>query len=508
MTMTANAQFGPLERFVMPGPLIEGHAEYESECRSCHVQFDRGSQRRLCLDCHKEIADDLATQTGYHSLSPDVGQRECAECHADHEGRGADIVGLVEDSFDHGLTDFPLRDSHLEVGCADCHMPDLTFHSTETECVSCHLEDDQHMGNLGAECADCHIETEWSDAHFDHELKTGYMLTGAHDDISCVSCHVEELYEGTSDECVSCHRDDDSHMGTNGTECQDCHTSLNWEDVLFDHGSVTGFALVDGHGGLECESCHEGNKYEQELSTECFDCHEEDDSHDGINGSLCGDCHQATEWLDVTFDHERDAEFALHDAHADLACNDCHFDPVAVALPATDCFGCHDDDDPHEGQLGQECDSCHSEASFTPTIRFDHDLTRFPLLGRHAEVECDDCHETHAFLDAEDTCVSCHREDDIHERRLGDDCATCHTPNDWLLWVFDHDSQTDFPLTGSHTGLDCHACHREPAVDGVVAVSTECGGCHRSDDPHFGEFGQDCQECHTTESFGILRSLR
>jgi hypothetical protein len=140
-------------------------------------------------------------------------------------------------------------------------------------------------------------------------------------------------------------------------------------------------------------------------------------------------------------------------------------------------------------------------------VRFDHDLTTFPLLGKHDVLECADCHATPAFHDADDQCIECHAEDDVHERRLGADCATCHNPNDWLAWSFDHNTQTDFALTGAHADVTCHACHRKP-VDGEIVLGSTCITCHRGDDLHRGEFGTDCAECHTTESFSDLRELQ
>ena len=83
-SMNANAQAGLFERLVTPGPLIADHAEYEDECGSCHENFSRGSQRSLCLDCHTEIALDVESVAGFHGLSPDVGEQECAEqCNSD-----------------------------------------------------------------------------------------------------------------------------------------------------------------------------------------------------------------------------------------------------------------------------------------------------------------------------------------------------------------------------------------------------------------------------------------
>jgi hypothetical protein len=333
-------------------------------------------------------------------------------------------------------------------------------------------------------------------------------LTGAHTDLSCVSCHVEEIYVDTTSECVGCHRDDDTHMGLNGPDCQDCHRTTDWADNFFDHFDRSGFALTGGHFEVECDACHTGNRFEVALSTDCYGCHESDDAHNGINGNECADCHQVTEWLDVLFDHSVDAEFPLNGAHSQTACADCHVDPVAVALPATTCYGCHGDDEPHDLQLGEDCASCHTEVDWTSDVRFDHDFTVFPLIGRHNEIVCEDCHETPAFHDAPEQCIDCHAEDDAHQARLGPECADCHAPIDWERWSFDHNTRTDFALEGAHDGLRCESCHVTPVTDGSIAVSQTCVSCHRSEDIHRGEFGGDCAECHTSESFADLRAIR
>ena len=62
-----------------------------------------------------------------------------------------------------------------------------------------------------------------------------------------------------------------------------------------------------------------------------------------------------------------------------------------------------------------------------------------------------------------------------------------------------------FPLTGSHTGLDCESCH----INGVFAgTPRDCVGCHRADydatsDPNHAQAGfpTDCESCHTTATW-------
>jgi hypothetical protein len=505
---TASAQVNRLERLVMPGPLSSPHASLEANCAACHKPFSRELQKSLCLDCHADVARDITENAGFHGKTANVGTAECATCHTEHTGRAADILHLDRDKFDHSVTSFPLRGKHAETKCESCHTPDKkSFHAADTECNACHAKDDRHHGNLGTTCADCHTETTWKEVHFDHAQKTDYALTGAHGRLSCVSCHVDEKYEDTAKTCIGCHAKDDKHKGTNGKECEQCHTTNDWKQLLFDHEKRTGFALRGGHSNLKCESCHEGNKLDKKTSKECIACHRKDDAHTGVNGTECATCHRVTKWKDVTFSHARDTKFPLHGAHTTLTCEMCHKQPPKVAKPPMECFGCHAEDDPHRHQLGETCDTCHGDTAWTKEVRFDHDLVRFPLLGKHHAASCDACHETKAYHDAKEQCIDCHRKDDVHKERFGETCETCHNPNAWLAWQFDHDRQTSFPLTGKHHRLDCHACHREK-VDGEIKLDTTCASCHRNDDAHDGEFGRDCAQCHTTESFRDLKERR
>ena len=172
---------------------------------------------------------------------------------------------------------------------------------------------------------------------------------------------------------------------------------------------------------------------------------------------------------------------------------------------ATNCAACHRKDDPHKGQLGAACESCHKETGWRQAVTFDHDLARFPLIGLHAAVPCEACHRTPSFKDASRACASCHK-DVHHAGRLGPNCATCHNPNGWSRWRFDHDKQTPYPLTGAHRALQCHACHKLSTVAKVTAPST-CHACHGQNDVHDGAFGRACEKCHTTVSFrqGLAR---
>jgi hypothetical protein len=500
------AAAGDLEKLVMPGPVIEGHAKIESDCTQCHAPFAGARQRDLCLVCHEDVAADLSARAGFHGRAV-IGTTDCRSCHTEHKGRDADVVGLDPETFDHRQTDFALHGAHARVACTQCHAAGKPLRDARSDCIGCHRSDDPHSGRLGESCGDCHSDVSWArEARFDHST-TRFPLRGEHRDVACELCHPAQRYQGTDTRCAGCHAAGDVHRGRFGAKCDTCHRPEGWKELRFDHDRDTKFRLTGAHRDARCESCHTGDLYAQELGTKCNSCHERDDEHRGRNGPRCERCHTTQAWKQSRFDHDRDTKFALRGAHRDVGCDDCHTGGVGKQKLETDCRSCHASDDVHAGQLGRDCASCHSEVAFARDVLFDHDLARFPLLGLHAAVSCDQCHETQRFQDADERCVACHAADDAHEGRLGESCARCHDPNGWKLWRFDHARQTDFPLRGAHEKLRCESCHRE-RVHGAIELASNCISCHRGDDRHRGSFGRDCARCHDEASWRGARLLR
>jgi hypothetical protein len=490
------AHAAEFETLVMPGPVVAGHQEIESDCGSCHRPFDPGAESALCSDCHEDVASDAKSGTGFHGLAPGANG-DCRGCHTDHEGRGADIVGLDPALFVHDWTDYPLRGAHRNLACATCHTADLEKHrDAPADCVGCHVDDDPHAGGLSEDCGSCHSEVRWGTTEFDHS-KTDFALEGAHADAACSTCHANERWTETPSDCNACHSVDDVHLGGFGADCQSCHGVVDWKGVRFDHDRDTDFALTGRHGDAACISCHPGGPSAKPAPIDCLSCHRNDDVHRGSQGTDCGLCHNTNGWVKLQFDHDRDTDFALRGSHADASCESCHTsDPHQVEI-ASDCLSCHRQEDAHVGQLGTECQTCHGERTWRSELRFDHELTNFPLLGLHATVACESCHTSPRFQDAKTVCISCHREADTHERMLGPDCGSCHNPNAWNLWRFDHDKTTDFALHGAHEGVDCTSCHREAAFrPSTLELPQACVECHAAEDVHRGEFGARCETCH------------
>ena len=299
--------------------------------------------------------------------------------------------------------------------------------------------------------------------------------------------------------CASCHATDDVHRGQRGTACADCHTQASWTDAKFDHEKETGFALVGAHKQAACQSCHRSGRLEDDLPRECSGCHAAVDSHAGRMGAKCETCHESTAWKTTHFDHGKDTKYPLTGAHSTVACHSCH-----TALPSDQktpqqCVACHRAVDVHAGTQGTTCDNCHGTTAWNRDLRFDHDLTGFPLLGQHVAVPCARCHMTQKFKEAPSKCGGCHAADDVHHGNLGADCQKCHSPNAWNVWQFDHLKESGFALSGAHARLQCNTCHKRPA--GEAKLGRDCMSCHSTDDVHLGQFGRRCETCHSTISF-------
>jgi hypothetical protein len=491
---------------LMPGPVTKVHEEYEQDCDQCHDTSDKDRQGELCVQCHdhENIMDDMKNKAGFHGRIPAPMANDCKHCHTEHKGRDAKIVLLDPSTFDHTKTDFLLKGAHKKTHCKECHEPGEKYSQAPVACYDCHKKSDIHDGKQGKKCESCHKSTSWKETAFDHD-KTDFPLKGTHKDTGCAACHINQEYKDTPETCISCHKINDVHRGDFGEKCDSCHDTEQWDQILFDHDKKTDFPLYGKHKKATCDSCHtsadvktKGSR--KKLPKDCFGCHRNDDSHKSRYGKKCNDCHTSSSWQKQKFDHDKKTKFPLRGKHIKTACNQCHRGDLYKDELKLDCVSCHKKDDVHRGKQGRECDSCHNESGWQSNVLFDHDLASFPLIGMHAAVQCEECHLSNAYADTETDCNHCHVDDDVHKTKLGTDCASCHNPNSWNTWLFDHDKATDFKIDGAHEELGCYDCHRTKSETKPKA-SKDCISCHRSRDVHNRLFGGQCGNCHSTKSF-------
>jgi hypothetical protein len=431
-----------IESVLRPGPLVQGHAKWEEDCSKCHVRFEKTAQDRLCIDCHKEVGADVRDRRGFHGRQK---PQQCRSCHTDHRGRTAQIVPLDKQKFDHDETDYLLRGKHKPVACEKCHEPKKKFWEAPSDCNTCHKEDDVHKGSLGSQCADCHTENDWKEkAKFDHD-RARFQLRGKHADAKCEACHKKgDDYKAAPRTCIGCHKKDDDaskgHKGLFGEKCESCHGVKAWKPSTFNHDTDTKYGLRGKHRQTRCTDCHKGHLYRDKIGTACYDCHKKDD--DGAKG--------------------------------------------------------------HKGSLGRDCGACHVEAGWNAKAKFDHDKTRFPLLGKHGEVKCADCHKSSNYKEAPKDCIGCHKKDDKHDATLGTKCESCHNEKNWKdVSRFDHD-KARFQLRNAHAAkkVQCKDCH-STGLKSYRQAPRDCIGCHKKDDKHEGQLGPQCESCHNDREWKL-----
>ena len=193
-------------------------------CADCHsppttktVTAKYRFEDRSCTACHKdphrgEFQDRLASRrTG--NTPPG-----CETCHG--TARWSQVT-----RFDHSTTRFPLLGAHRGAVCADCHRPpnleaskrNVDYREAPKECAGCH--EDPHSGQFSARkdangCASCHNVASWRPAEFDHDVRTRFALTGAHQKVACSGCHkptrpdggrIVLTYASTPSDCKACH---------------------------------------------------------------------------------------------------------------------------------------------------------------------------------------------------------------------------------------------------------------------------------------------------------------
>lgn len=136
----------------------------------------------------------------------------------------------------------------------------------------------------------------------------------------------------------------------------------------------------------------------------------------------------------------------------------------------------------------------------------------YPLLGRHVDLQCTDCHPLGEFAGTGNLCESCHLVQKPTSHFPGT-CEQCHAPTAWADIHFQHTAAFANDCTACHlTNLpanhypgQCSACHNTlawiPATfDHTAAGATDCSACHLAKMPANHYPGQ-CSACHNTSAW-------
>jgi len=389
---------------------------------------------------------------------------------------------------------------------------------------------------------------------------------------NCTKCH--ELGKGVSDElCLDCHTAIKVRMENKrglhaseehrGKSCQKCHPEHNGREFKlvywpegekkFDH-SQAGYSLEGKHLGHACGDCHKPifirdeavrkderinlDKTRLGLSTACVACHI--DEHGDQLPDDCLKCHTYDGWTPARgFTHDS-TPYPLTGKHKDIACTKCHpwrdarQTAIADAVQKPEnrgkqavyrltgrypnCTPCHTD--PHRGKHKQLCSECHQISGWADLVGgkpYDHDLSGYPLRGRHAGVQCVKCHTSGRMTDPLkfEHCTDCHMDEHRGQfagRPGGIACEQCHTVAGFVpsRFTIEQHAATKYPLEGSHLAVPCNLCHRQVAAkDGTTYAQftfpqRNCQACHR--DVHQGRLDRwvkegGCEFCHNVETW-------
>lgn len=372
--------------------------------------------------------------------------------------------------------------SHLEgiSNCTKCHH--IGGQVRNQECLDCHsdikkLQNDKrgyHASNdvIKKKCIECHSEhhgrnfriVNINSKNFNHE-KTGFLLSGKHSKVECSGCHKTEFmieekskkhkgtFMGLHADCRGCHQD--YHQTTLGSNCEKCHSAESFRPATKFNHDISNFALSGAHIKVECVKCHI-----IELK----------------NGK--------------NFQRFKNIEYK--------SCNSCH-------------------QDIHKGKFGNDCNSCHVTESFKKIKnleKFDHAKTNYPLLGKHQNVKCTDCHKGGLNTKPKyEKCINCHSDYHVGEftkNNYQTDCGVCHDVNGFSLTSFstERHKETKFLLTGSHLAIPCQSCHQKNNKWKFRIDRGNCINCHRN--VHGDSFSKKiydddiCVTCHNSEKWNVV----
>jgi hypothetical protein len=263
-----------------------------------------------------------------------------------------------------------------------------------------------------------------SNSDFDH-FRTRFPLTGAHERVTCESCHVGGAFAGTPTRCETCH--DGSGMRSDSgkevmhirstNQCGDCHLLAAWTPSRVDHDAVLG-SCGDCHNGIVASGKPPGHP---------------------ASSNRCEECHRSTTWIGAGFDH----------AGVNGNCYSCHNGVTAT--------GKH----PGHIQSSNTCEQCHSPGNWL-NVQFDHT----GVTG---------------------SCSSCHNGIDATGKDTGHfvtsrECDECHAQIRWIPSTFAHMS-SGYP--GDHAAnlscVSCHGANSEAVVWQAPSYQPDCAGCHASD---------------------------
>ena len=210
----------------------------------------------------------------------------------------------------------------------------------------------------------------------------------------------------------------------------------------------------------------QGYSSHADFERECLHCHAPVRC---LSANLCQDCH-------MEIARERAGSEGLHGL-----------------LPGTEkCQTCHSE---HQGREVMLSEVSFGSVNHEGMAGFCLDLHRVDYAGD--PLTCQSCHRLGQYGAASEGCLGCHAAEAPeamggHVEAYGEGCVGCHDGQDRMMG-FAHDDV--YVLDGGHEGIDCVDCH--PGLVFGEEEERACVACHEDPEVHAGEFGLECDRCHT-----------
>jgi hypothetical protein len=393
----------------------------------------------------------------------------CAQCHTTAGNYAAYVMG-------------PTGHAGITNGCAICHADGLTFaNMAPPTLVEPPTGPTGHIPFGTLACELCHSVAATTFVTF-----SGTIMT--HTPVRAMTC-------------ISCHAYNATWMAGGGATI--------WRSPSANHG-----------GGKDCGGCHSvPARYKRGISARAAATATRATNGAATNGSTGG----------TTATARVGAVTARTGAVPTTAGTAATVTPRLGAVPTAGAVTQPGPFD-HRSVMGQNCVTCHSQASGTgkPT---DHIATT---------DACATCHRTVAWLpvsrvdhtQVRGTCASCHNgtiargKPSTHVPATAG-CESCHTTNAWIPARFDHKSVAPHTCTTCHDSVhaiglprkhiptteQCDTCHGTLAWMPVkldhTKLTTACATCHNNAGAVGMSAGhmstkRDCATCHTYPDWSAL----
>ena len=379
----------------------------------CHENQDiqlggMGALTIHCATCHTFNAPVESVSSDSVQLALRPQREECLSCHAMRER----------------LADFPLAADDPHGGmCGACHNP--------------HAQTEPSQAFESCATAGCHAQPDTL-TPFHRGLDPGVLQT-------CSRCHGAHTFHADGQDCRACHTDVAQPGRVTGSTPG--HPPVSLRTSLAPRGvpravlPMLAALVLPGraaaqqpqeeatlrfdharHTQVDCLACHSMDESHGRITVtsfrDCRECH-----HTGSTVQPCTRCHEASDAPGRAYEVRRAFRPSVgaaenrtlpfdHGQHADVSCETCHREGLALSAARVNCSACHDE----HHDAGNDCMACHQRPASTAHTRTSH-LT-CEGAGCHAPAPIAASDRTRTL------CLACHQ--DMTDHQPGRTCVNCH----------------------------------------------------------------------------------